>query len=245
MKINLLIAAGIAVCLCFSACTNGANPSGAEGPYRSTAGNLAGMEQDSPPSANGLDPTDSMAELEENAKLLTEQIVLSVFSVSNLYETMTTPPEDLALDRFALSTLLYLDHDQYRYREVFVSGGDGYYHIPKEKLQWEISEVFGIEDWAFTDQSGVIYNEQSKTYSILSGFGIGNGLECKNLTVSIDTENNRALVQYDLYTSSEFPDSKLIGPCTTSFSIRADENGGQYLRYIKSEIQEKMEDIFA
>lgn len=262
MKTKLLCIVVITVCLCLSACSErnlssenssiekmesssdifsssqDTNLSNSEEESSSVIDNPNDQQENLPSSdsSNMVEANNSVVILEESAKILTQQIALSIFNLANLDESMTVPPDKFALDRFAISTVLFSENGNYLYKDFFTLDDQGYYHISTEHIQQEIYEVFGVADWGFTEQSGMLYDEQKKEYSIMSGFGVGNGLECQNLSVNTNTENNEIAVSYDLHTSSEFPNSKMICSCVTYFSICTNDNGEDYLRYIGTEL---------
>lgn len=170
------------------------------------------------------------ADLEVTALVLAQQLASSVFQMDDLAGSMAAPPDSVAVGRLILSTLLYQDREGYRYRDFFPLGEDRVYHLPVARMDQMASELFGGQEWQIGEQAGLDYDRQAQEFLLPAGFGIGNGLECREPVVQQDG-SNRLTVSYTLATSSNFPNSRSLGSCVSRFSILSDSAEGPYLRY--------------
>lgn len=106
-----------------------------------------------------------------------------------------------------------------------------------------VYEVFGFEGWtpdkSITGENfrgdyshPLAYNAQEKDFFGGLEFGFGNGMECRFMATLIDADGMRAELDYDLYTSSGFPNQSKIAAMTTDYAVRFREDGTPYLRYL-------------
>lgn len=170
----------------------------------------------------------------KNAEALTEHLAWTIFSAEKVRNGEYPPPDDADMTRFMVAALFYRENEDHPYHHMVSLDDEGYCHYPKAGIQAMAEEVFGVEDWLpDLEKSGLSYRyeEAAGDFLILSGFGIGNNLECRNKSTTIDRDGLKVSVAYELYTSSAFPDPHRVASAKTGFSICFREDGSHYLRY--------------
>ncbi len=172
---------------------------------------------------------------EENAVVLTQQLVMTTFTPANLNNGDVTFPSETDMERFAIASVLFADNTAYRYHDYYTVDEEGYIHLPCKAIQEQVFEVFGIEHTALSSAWKANYNEEADEYTLMSGFGIGNGYECQNVRVQTDSEKSEITVSFDLWTDSNFPDPEKTAECKSRYSVLND-GGSFYLRYLESEL---------
>lgn len=130
---------------------------------------------------------------------------------------------------------MFIDNEEYRYRSfITVDEEEGYIHYPKDKVDQISAEVFDVQDCKFGESVGTKYDSTSGDYLIMSGFGIGNGLWCENMSVQIDQVNAEVTVNFDLYGENQHEEDEKVGTYKTRFSIFKQPDNTYFLRYIET-----------
>lgn len=131
---------------------------------------------------------------------------------------------------------MFIDNEEYRYHSFITVDDEGYIHFPKDKVNQISAEVFDVQDCKFGESVGTEYDPTSGDYLIMSGFGIGNGLWCKNMSVQIDQVNAEVTVGFDLCKESPFDDGEdeKVGAYKTRFFIIKQPDNTYFLRYIET-----------
>ena len=137
---------------------------------------------------------------------------------------------------FTIGVSYYRDRQGYWYHDVAVRDEDLYYHFPEERIKSMVYEVFGFENWLLEKNEDpyaypLSYHAEEKEFYGGLEFGFGTFMECDFKDTVVDTQNMRVTVDYDLYTTSLFPNQEKIGAAVTDYSIHFLEDGSPYLRY--------------
>lgn len=170
--------------------------------------------------------------LYQQAQQLTEQIVVFSLDAFALEKNPVIYPDKMAIERFLLSVDLFDQQENYPYQNTHRIDQDGTCYFQKESADNMIQEVFDQADWTPVSMN---YKEESQEYSFTTGFGIGNNLECQNLKEEFQNSNSTILVSYELWTSSNYPNSHKTGNYQSTFSVCQREDDSKYLRYLNTE----------
>lgn len=176
-------------------------------------------------------------EITTTAEVLTQQLTCFAFDANDTLGSSGYPIDNDRIYRFIVSTVMFIDNKEYRYHSfITVDEEEGYIHYPKDKVDQISAEVFDVQDCKFGESVGTKYDPTSGDYLIMSGFGIGNGLWCENMSVQIDQVNAEVTVDFDLYKESPFDDGEdeKVGTYKTRFSIFKQPDNTYFLRYIET-----------
>lgn len=176
-------------------------------------------------------------EITTTAEVLTKQLICFTFDANDTLGSSGYPIDNDRIYHFIVSTVMFIDNEEYRYRSfITVDEEEGYIHFPKDKVNQISAEVFGVQDCKFGESVGTKYDPTSGDYLIMSGFGIGNVLRCKNMSVQIDHVNAEVTVDFDLYKESPFDDGEdeKVAAYKTMFSIFKQPDNTYFLRYIET-----------
>ena len=176
-------------------------------------------------------------EITTTAEVLTKQLTCFAFDANDTLGSSGYPIDNDRIYRFIVSTVMFIDNEEYRYRSfITVDEEEGYIHYPKDKVDQISAEVFDVQDCKFGESVGTKYDPTSGDYLIMSGFGIGNVLRCKNMSVQIDQVNAEVTVDFDLYKESPFDDreDEKVAAYKTRFSIFKQPDNTYFLRYIET-----------
>lgn len=166
--------------------------------------------------------------LGDHANILTEHIVSTVYERNGEYNGL----DEGKFTHFAMGLVRFLEDEAYLYRDVAFRGNNGLYYFREEYLKNMMWEVFGAEDWEPDRENwSMEYDEVRQEYIIDLAFDFWNLVECKIMATLIDTQDMKVIVDYDLYTSSLFPDQHKIAAMSTDYAILFREDGTPYLRY--------------
>ena len=173
---------------------------------------------------NGID-------LGAHANALTEQLITTAFEKQGESYSL----DDKKMTHFAMGVVLHLGDEGYQYRDI-VYREDGYYHFQAQALKRMMWEVFGLEDWEPDKENWRISmpienNSETGEYVTDLAFDFSNLVEPKIMATAVDTQEGTVIVDYDLYTSSLYPDPKKIAAMSTHYFIRFREDDTPYLRY--------------
>lgn len=215
-----------------------------DGGFHYIAGEV--LERVQPPQTEEL--FDPMA-LGEHANALTEHIVTSIFYAGDIKTGSCPPPEEKDMLWFTIGTVYYMDREEYGYHNVAYQDADLFFHFSEQGIRNMVFEVFGFENWTpdknimgQSDYRGdydhpLAYNAEKKDFSGGLEFGFGNGMECKFMATVIDTQNMKVILDYDLYTSSLFPNPHKVASLSTDYSILLRDDGTPFLRYDHTSVQ--------
>ena len=238
MKRIIFLVVGIVLCL--SACSSigdnvSESGSGSSVPSSQTEESLGGSKVPEPsaeitlPSSIDQNEKSIYEKLLKSSEILTQQMVCTIFQSANVSESSRYPFDNAELDRFIVATVLFMDEEQYIYHNFFSMDDQGYYHFPKEKCEKILKEVFEIENWKFMDETGMIFDSELNEYTIMSGFGIWNGMECKSVESQISSSGLEIVVYYELYNRSQF-----LNKMETRFLIQKETDNNVSLKYIET-----------
>lgn len=176
---------------------------------------------------------DPMA-LGDHANILTEHLITTAFEKIGDYYSL----DEKKYTHFAMGLARFWEEDAYLYRDVAFRGSNGCYYFREEYLKNMMWEVFGVEDWEPDRENWPMdYDEVRQEYIIDLAFDFWNLVETRITSTLVDTQDRKVVVDYDLYTSSLYPDPKKIAAMTTEYAIRFREDGTPYLRYAGTHIE--------
>lgn len=173
-------------------------------------------------------------EITTTAEVLTQQLTCFTFDANDTLGSSDYPIGNDRIYHFIVSTVMFIDNEEYRYHSFITVDDEGYIHFPKDKVDQISAEVFDVQDCKFGESVGTKYDPTSGDYLIMSGFGIGNGLWCENMSVQIDQVNAEVTVNFDLYGENQHEEDEKVGTYKTRFSIFKQPDNTYFLRYIET-----------
>lgn len=195
------------------------------GKFRYIAGE--GLADPGPSDAQRLEGID----LGAHANALTEQLITTAFEKQGESYSLS----EKKYTHFAMGLALHMEDEGYQYRDI-VYRKDGYYHFRADALQNMMWEVFGLEDWEPDKENWRISmpienNSETGEYVTDLAFDFWNLVEPRIMATVVDIGDMMVTVDYDLYSSSLYPDPEKIASKSTRYFIRFREDDTPYLRY--------------
>lgn len=167
-----------------------------------------------------------MDAMQKHAEILTQQLMLTAFSVNEIKEGNFPAPDEKELSNFVIASVLYSDVEDYLYGEQYPMDEEGHYHFSKQAVQKQLEDVFALENWP--GEISDSYSDKNEEWTLLSGFGIGNNVACSN--ISSEIRENQIIVRCDVGSGSNSPNPESWG----SYAVFLELNDGA-LRYVKAE----------
>lgn len=177
---------------------------------------------------------DTMA-LGDHAQVLTQHIIDTVFEYRDIAVGDYPALSEAKFTAFAMGVVKYLEGEAYQYHDIACQE-DGYWHFQADRLKGMVKEVFAAGDWEPNwgpdrESWPLDYDEDRHEYIADLAFDFWNYMVCKFMATVIDPQNEIVIVDYDLYSSSLYPDPKKIATMSTNYSIHLRDDGTPYLRY--------------
>lgn len=198
----------IVLALCFNLCACACNA-----PQEKTALNWDAIQE----------------ELQISSEILTKQLTNFAFYSGDILGSSAYPLEDRQVHLFVLSTVMFMQEEEYLYHDFVTMDDEGRYHFPKEKIQQMTVEVFDIPDYEFGEDT---YVSETGEYVFWSGFGWGNTPVCRNTEIQIDREKAEVNVSYELYGNVYYENPYKIGDFRTRYSVMTRPDSTFFLRYL-------------